>query len=154
MKYTEYIESAKRHSESCKVILEKIETSENKPEKYSEIKNLTLNLFYLAGYIIECALKYQTLLSFEHDENTDVSKESCIEIGIDYHKKIKIHKYEVLRELIESKISGFTHLHNNDSEINELIEKWDPQYRYVNDSMKVDSVTKFYKHANSILRKF
>ncbi len=152
LKYPDYLLSAKRHKLACRTLLEKLDTFDVENVQNTKIVNLKLSAFYLTGYIIECSLKFKIFEVFNFDSETDITKEECDNAGINYNKKIKIHNFQKLQNYLESQISDLSYL-SDSNVVNDLLEKWDPKYRYEHIDIDVQDIRALYSHANSFLRK-
>ena len=63
MRYIEFFHAAKRHLKTCEMLKEDIENNRGE-EKY-----LLQNLYYLGGYVVECAYKYAIYKHIGFPEN-------------------------------------------------------------------------------------
>ena len=153
MKYREYLISARRHNKACKVLQERIDLYDGQGINDESFKFLVLNLYYLSGYIVECSLKFKIYELFGYSINVDVNDPNeCKKVGIDYRKDIRNHNLERLQELLDSKISGFTHKSTNIS-VDQLLVRWSPDVRYESIELKYSEIQDLYKHINSFMRK-
>ncbi|WP_269900830.1 hypothetical protein [Paenalcaligenes faecalis] len=152
MKYQDFHSIAKKHSNACKVLRDKIESVSEENRSGVIFDSWVLSLYYLSGYIIECSIKFKILEVFNHCKFSDVSDFSCEEIGINYRKKFKTHNLNRLNDLLESKISGIF-LKNCDTELNGVIDSWDPVVRYEGIQFDYLDVLGFHDHSISILKK-
>jgi hypothetical protein len=148
LKYPEFLTSARRHSEACRVLKEKIELyliNEHNNE-------LVLSLYYLSGYIIECSLKYKMLELWGFESTVDVNKTECEKLELTYHKDVKIHNFTRLQEILSSKQSDLSYV-SDVQDIQNLLENWDPLVRYEHTTLDYQGVISLYSHANDFLRK-
>ncbi|SON51572.1 hypothetical protein [Vibrio tapetis] len=152
MKYPEYLLAAKRHSETCKVLQERIEACLSADQEQSlQFQNLVLSLYYLSGYIVECSLKYKILDLLGFDININVDKSGCNGSGIIKYNEIATHKFDDLQNRLSSLISDLTYESNN-SQIEQLLINWDPSIRYKDIDLPYSDVKDFYLHTRSFLR--
>lgn len=152
MKYRDYLLSAKRHSHTCRILQEKIDTTDITPINNDDINYLALSLYYLSGYIIECSLKFKIFESFGFENNLEITKDTCSTKGINYKKKIKTHNFSKLLEYLQTKLPDISY--NSDiEEINDLLNKWQPELRYLHTSIEYEKVKQLYTHAKLFLRK-
>jgi len=68
MIYKDYKNAAHKHRYTCSVLCEKLAIINENKAKY---KYLSLNLYYLSGYILECIVKYgiYDLIGYPKDRN-------------------------------------------------------------------------------------
>ena len=151
MKYTEYLSSAKRHKHACQVLQEKIETYESESINDKDFKNLVVSLYYLSGYIIECSLKFKILELYGYDAEIEIDKRECEKIDLCFHSQIKIHCFQKLQNVLDSKTSSLSHESDVD-EIEYLLNEWDPIVRYKEMLLDHQEVSAFYDHAVCFLR--
>lgn len=152
MKYTEYLVSAKRHSHACRVLKAKLDTFDEGDSTSEEYKFLVLSMYYLSGYIIECALKFKIFQVRNHCPNVEIDEASCSGVGIDYRKRIKTHNFDSLQNYLDSLISGLSHL-SGKREINLLLKNWNPDIRYSHIELKYEEIDELYAHTISYLRR-
>ncbi|MEY0858469.1 hypothetical protein JFB93_13805 [Providencia rettgeri] len=153
MKYKEYLLSARRHSHVCKILQEKIlaTTVDGGQINNDEINYLALNLYYLSGYIIECSLKFKIFESVHFEDNLDINVDTCRSKGLNYRKKIKIHNFSKLLELLNTNVPDISYASNID-EINELLENWNPELRYEHSNIDYNKILDLYNHTKLFLR--
>ncbi|HEP9390005.1 hypothetical protein QSV36_11380 [Pseudomonas sp. BCRC 81390] len=152
MKYKEYLTSAKRHNHACRVLQAKLETFDEGDFNTEEFKFLVLSMYYLSGYIIECALKFKIFELKQYDPVLEVNEENCAAVGINYKKRIKTHSFSSLQNLLDSLVSGLHHT-SNKGEINRLLNEWNPEIRYSHIDLEYSQIKEFYAHSNQYLRK-
>lgn len=151
MKYTEYLFSARKHNHACRVIKEKIEGLKEPELNSDEAKFLTLSLFYLSGYIIECSMKFKIFELCNYDKLIEVDENGCNQLGINYRKQIKRHNFDILQNTLSAYHGDFPHMSNN-KEVNKLIKLWDPEIRYQEIVVAHSDVIKFYEHTIEFLK--
>ena len=152
MKYPEYLSSAKRHNQACKVLQERIEVYESTDPNNLNIKPLVISLYYLSGYIIECSLKFKILEVSGFCLTDDVNKIECDKIGINYYTQIRVHDFGKLQDVLCSKITDLSY-ESDDTEVVCLLLKWDPTVRYEDIDLEYNKVKLFFNHANYFLKK-
>lgn len=152
VKYTEFLTSAKRHNHACRVLKAKLDSFNEDDLRSEEFKFLVLSLYYLSGYIIECALKFKIFELKQYNPNIEVDEQNCKNAGIEYRKRIRTHKFSSLQNYLDSLIGGFSHISNN-SEINRLLSEWSPEIRYSHFDLEYEKVKEFYAHSSQYLRK-
>ncbi len=150
MKYTEYLSSAKRHNHACKVLKTTIDGLELGCQEY---KYLLINLYYLSGYVIECALKYKIyeVCGYSLTAGVDDLVE-CDKVGIEYKKRVKTHDFTKLQEYLSSKLSDFTFQSENVL-IDCLLSNWSIDLRYENVELDYDLLKELHNHTTIFLRK-
>lgn len=67
MQYREYYQSALRHLEVCKMMMQSLESMDAKIHNTAKRERLKLDIYYLSGYIIE------TMISMAHCDYSGVS---------------------------------------------------------------------------------
>ncbi len=150
LKYPDFLSSAKRHDQACKVLQDKLDTYST--DEYDErFKNLLASLFYLSGYIVECSLKFKIFEAFDYDAELEVGEAACADFGINYKRKIKTHDFQKLQNYLSSKLSDVSY-ESSEGAINDLLELWDPIVRYKCQDLEYGEVKAFYSHANYFLR--
>lgn len=152
MKYPEFLSSAKRHNQACKVLQDKLDSFGDNDRDNDEFRFLVLSLYYLSGYIIECSLKFKIFEVIGYDENTEVDEVECQKAGINYKKKIKTHNFSRLQNFLESKISDISYL-SEESTIESLLSQWNPELRYKTIQLDHNEIKSFYKHTNQFLKR-
>ncbi|MCW2475843.1 MULTISPECIES: hypothetical protein [unclassified Symbiopectobacterium] len=152
MRYTEYLFSAYKHNQACRVLKEKIDQYDESKFNTEEVKFLILNLYYLSGYIIECSMKFKIFELCNYDRLTEINESGCNVRGINYRRDIKNHNFDILQNTLSSFIGDFPHMSKNKS-VNILIKKWNPEIRYQNIIVDYDHVVKFYEHTVEFLKK-
>ncbi|MFT4928215.1 MAG: LPS O-antigen subunit length determinant protein (WzzB/FepE family) [Phenylobacterium sp.] len=151
MKYPEYLSSAKRHNQACRVLKEKLESYESDNSQDEKFNNLIISLYYLSGYIIECSLKFKIFEVFSYNSNIEIDKDECKALGLNYNSQVKTHNFQTLQNLLDSKISDVSHI-SNQRVINRLSGQWGPEIRYEHRELQYQDVRAFYDHANRFLK--
>ncbi|MFI8224190.1 hypothetical protein [Pseudomonas sp. NPDC085632] len=152
MKYTEYLISAKRHNHACRVLKAKLDTFDENDIRSEEFKFLVLSMYYLSGYIIECALKFKIFELKQYDPALEVDEANCTNAGINYKKRIKTHNFSSLQNYLDSLVTGLSHI-SDKREINRLLNDWNPEIRYSHIDLEYDQIKEFYAHSSQYLRK-
>jgi len=152
MKYPEYLASAKRHNHACRVLKAKLDTFDESDSNSEEFKFLVLSMYYLSGYIIECAQKFKIFELKQYDPSAEVDEPNCTSAGIDYRKRIKTHRFDSLQNYLDSLIGGFSYV-SDKREINILLKKWSPEIRYSHIDLEYHEIKEFYAHSNQYLKK-
>ncbi len=154
MVYKDYLNAARKHKITCEVIADNLEKEkkQNSPNR-EKVKSLTLNLYYLSGYIIECMVKYgiYSLIGYGREDDVKyLDKE-----GLSYDTHIKHHRFERYTEHLVKRISGNIPLINHRKEISKdtvnIYKEWDAEIRYSYE-LKYDEThyMKFYECAKNI----
>ncbi|NNA66146.1 hypothetical protein [Pseudomonas gessardii] len=152
MKYTEYLISAKRHNHACRVLKAKLDTFDEVDLRSEEFKFLVLSMYYLSGYIIECALKFKIFELKQYDPTLEIDEENCANAGINYKKRIKTHNFNSLQNYLDSLVGGLSHT-SDKHETNRLLSEWNPEIRYSHIDLEYDQIKEFYAHSIQYLRK-
>ena len=152
MKYPEYLISANRHNHACRVLKAKLDTFDEGDLSSEEFKFLVSSMYYLSGYIIECALNFKIFELKKYDPSLEVEEANCDSAGINFKKRIRTHSFSSLQNYLDSLISGLSHT-SNKSEINKLLNTWHPEIRYSHIDLEYDQIKEFYAHSSQYLRK-
>jgi hypothetical protein len=132
MKYKEYLNAARKHKNTCLSLIACIDELNNSPQKdLNKIKSLTLNLYYLSGYIIECSVKYAIYVCIQYNRFQEVNKLNNEDIT--YKDHIKHHKYSRYVDHLNRVHGGIVLLDNRrdiSKEIIQLYNGWDADIRY------------------------
>ena len=152
MKYPEYLSSAKRHNHTCKVLKAKIDSLDGNEHSNEEFKFLVSSLYYLAGYIVECSIKFKIFEMSQYDLDVEVDEIECEKAGIDYKKRIKTHNFKKLQNYLDSLIGGLSHS-SEKKEINKLLNDWNPELRYSHFELDYNQIKEFYNHTNEYLKR-
>jgi hypothetical protein len=148
MYYSEYLNAARKHLLSCRVINKEIQEIITKPSGQideSKLRLLTLNLYYLSGYIIECSVKYGIYGVLEYDRTKCIKNLNYPYASYDTH--IKHHKFKRYVDIFNAKKSGLILIDDTTSigkEVKHLYSMWDAEIRYF---AKV--IPPHYKNANN-----
>ncbi|WP_157822925.1 hypothetical protein, partial [Shewanella sp. Bg11-22] len=109
MKYPEYLSSARRHKQACRVLKEKLDTYAEERENDENYKHLVISLYYLSGYIIECSLKFKIFEVCGYSTEVEIDEDECKNFGINYRKKIRVHCFHKLQNFLDSKVPDISH---------------------------------------------
>lgn len=85
MQYKEYYQSALRHLDVCKTMMESLDSMDSKGHLTAKKERLKLDIYYLSGYIIE------TMISYTFFVNLKWRKNERIETYPFYNKGFKTH---------------------------------------------------------------
>lgn len=133
MKYIEFLNAARKHNHTSEVLKGALQEHLTKtPVCNGSVKRLTLNLYYISGYVIECSLKYGIYALVGYDRNEDVKKIN--QNGIDYNGKIKHHPFNVYADVFNMYHSGVALVDSRNGipqEVINLYNNWDAEVRYV-----------------------
>ena len=93
MVYEEFLSAARKHNHTCQLLIKEIERlkEDGSPSCKGKLKALTLNLYYLAGYVIECSLKYGIYQGIGYDRKADIEK--LASHGLTFKDNIQHHKF-------------------------------------------------------------
>jgi hypothetical protein len=130
--YDEFLSSARKHLKTCLVIRDSLNSlDESNIENNSQIKLLTLNLYYISGYVIECSIKYGIYVCIGYDKTACVKQLDTPDIK--YSRQIKNHRYNKYEDILKSKFSGIILVDNKSNipqPIKNLYSNWDADIRY------------------------
>ncbi|MDT7173905.1 hypothetical protein RQL86_08240 [Citrobacter freundii] len=105
MKYREYLSAARKHVQTSEVLYDSLSIQlQQQPLNNGATKRLTLNLYYISGYVIECVLKYGIYALIGYDKDMDITKINSK--GITYNNKIKHHKFSMYDEIFNREYPG------------------------------------------------
>ncbi|EPB0636493.1 hypothetical protein ACQ91M_000205 [Yersinia enterocolitica] len=162
MKYMEYLNAARKHVYTSEILYDSLSMHLQQQSPNNGItKRLTLNLYYISGYVIECTLKYGIYALIGHDKDVDITKINSK--GITYNEKIKHHKFSVYDEFFNREYPGIILIDRKDNitpEVKKLYNGWDAEIRYVYNpipekfkhSDEYIHVMKFNEHAKNIFK--
>ena len=137
-------DAAERHYQTCKILVEKLnDLSDN------EHDNILANIYYLSGYMAECAVKYRCLKILSFDDTEDSYQEPrwsgirifshlCFSDTTEKTKSQqllrKVKQGHTLPKYLE-KLSGTSVLLTTEEQLLEnMQEKWHPRVRYAYES--------------------
>ncbi len=130
--YEEFLMSARKHRQTCTVISDSLNSLDNtNVENDSKAKFLTLNLYYLSGYIIECSIKYGIYVCIGYDRSRCVKQLNTEEVA--YGRQIKNHRYDRYEDILNSKHGGIILVDNKSNipqPVKNLYSNWDADIRY------------------------
>lgn len=143
--YKEYLRAARKHLSTCIVIREALTTLDpSAVENHSKIKQLTLNLYYLSGYVIECAVKYAIYVEIKYDKNQHINQLDTTDIS--YRKHIQRHRFDRYVDHLNSRHGGIILIDNKQGisrEVKKLYHNWDAPVRYC-----YDEIPNQFKHSD------
>jgi len=160
MMYKEYLNAARKHVATCVVLREALNALNPSDSKNTEkVKQLTVSLYYLSGYIIECAVKYGIYVCLQHGKEVDIKLLNTK--GISFNKNIKHHKFMRYVDLLTARTSGIILIDNKNNiskEVLTLYDNWDSDVRYyyreISEKFKYSNEPKyvllFNRHAEEI----
>jgi hypothetical protein len=154
MVYKDFLNAARKHEYTCRILLEKLENINENTEK-SNFRFLLLNLYYLTGYIIECMVKYgiYNLIGFSRlaDIKTLDQKDLRFRDHICHHK---FERYtEHLNQRIGISLPLVSYKAGIHKEVVKLYKNWGSEIRYSSELMVTEKrhYISFYQNANKIL---
>jgi hypothetical protein len=132
MTYKEYLNAARKHKNTCEIIKNALLAMNSLPNKdIGRIKRLTINLYYLSGYIIECSVKYGIYTTLRYDKNSDIC--ALNSQGVTYSDHIKHHKFNKYVDKLNMNFGGIKLIDNKagvSKEVKKLYNGWDAEVRY------------------------
>ncbi len=156
MVYKDYLKAARKHKITCEVIAEKLnEEKSRKAPNRAKVKSLTLNLYYLSGYVIECMVKYAIYDLSGYKSGDDVKDLNERELTYDLH--IKHHRFGRYTEHLIRRMSGTIPLINDikgiPKETVNIYNEWDAEIRYSYE-LKCNEIRymRFYEYAKEIFK--
>lgn len=148
--YDEFLRSARKHLKTCIVIKDYLDNLEKENPKNDQlIKALTLNLYYISGYVIECSIKYGIYVYSEYGRELCVKKFDIKinNINVTYNKQIKNHRYDRYADFLNFFHSGIV-LIDDKSDISQpvknLYNNWDVDIRYC-----FNDIPEKFKHSDN-----
>ncbi|HHX8393837.1 hypothetical protein [Vibrio sp. Sgm 5] len=133
MKYLEFLNAARKHKHTSAVLKSELQQHlSKKPVCNGSVKRLTLNLYYISGYVIECSLKYGIYALAGYDRDGDIKHIN--QGGIDFNRTIKHHRFNVYDDVFNSFHSGLALVDTRagiSQEVINLYNNWDADVRYV-----------------------
>ena len=165
MTYMEFLRAARKHRDTCIIICEYLDSLDlNEPDNQERIKKQCLNLYYLAGYVIECSVKYAIYASLKYNKKDKVTKLSVTFDNelVTYKSRIENHRFIKYVDLLNKLHGGIILLDrktNITTDVTELYDNWNVEIRYwCNDiplhmikRVEVEHVQSFYHYANKVL---
>lgn len=132
MQYKEYYQSALRHLDVCKTMMEFLDSMDGKPHMVAKRERLKLDIYYLSGYVVE------TMISYTFFVNLNWNKKDHIESCSFYDNGFKTHNLSAKLTFATSKAhcdySGVPLLGNKiiDSKERKMFYGWSEVVRYQN----------------------
>lgn len=160
MLYKEFLNAARKHRTACQVLYEKIKTLDvAQTEQATQHKALTLNLYYLAGYVVECSVKYGIYKAIGYDRAKSVKQLN--QNGLSYAADIKHHAFERYADHLGRVYSDLVLVsvqREVPREVLHLYKNWDVEIRYLSKELppkfkhatNFNFVAKFYQYAEQI----
>lgn len=132
MLYKEYLNAARKHRVACRALSKAIAGLDIKqPVQANEYRALTISLYYLAGYVIECSVKYGIYVAIDYDRRKPVKQ--LDQNGLSYDGHIKHHQFERYAGHL-GRIAGEMVLVGRQKgiarEVIQLYRNWDAEIRY------------------------
>ena len=131
MTYVEYRQAAHRHMVTCELLKKEITTNATECDK----KKLTLNFYYLSGYIIECSLKYMIYDSLQYPRSGDIKdldKDTASYKGHIHGHKLNNRLKDCFQCNVHKRLPLISDSNGIDSEVIDLFNCWDSTVRYYN----------------------
>lgn len=133
MKYSEYLNAARKHQAACEVIKNEIVSIDKgkSPHLLAKERRLLLSFYYLTGYIIECSVKYGIYKLIDFDPKASVS--SLNQSGLSYGQNIKYHRFSKYADHLVCRVGGIKLIDDVNGvspDVRELYHRWDAEVRY------------------------
>lgn len=146
MIYEEFLRAAGKHLKTCIVIKESLNSLDMADTTNdSQIKLLTLNLYYIAGYVIECSIKYGIYVCIGYEKEKCVKQLNTPEVA--YNKQINKHRYDRYEDILKSRYPGIILVDNKNNipqPIKNLYSNWDADIRYC-----CNDIPENFKHSDN-----
>lgn len=143
MTYKDFKESAQRHLDACYHILEYIDSS---PAAHKKTKSdrLSMNVYYLSGYVIECIIKFAFFKAIDHRITIDNKfkyhkrNDDTYQYGFttDFERNLKTHNLDALRVYLGdvhkdlSRDIPFIRQSIRNTKYKMMIDNWNSEIRY------------------------
>lgn len=162
MVYKEFLNSARKHLRTCEVIRDSLMSlDDTNPDNDLLVKALTLNLYYISGYIIECSIKYGIYVCIGYDQSVCVKQ--LDQSGISYGRQIKQHRFDKYEDILKSRHGGIILVDNKygiPQPVKNLYNNWDAHVRYCCDDIpqefkhcdNKDHVLTFFRYAKMVFQ--
>lgn len=169
-----YKDAAERHLQVCEILLAQLKYPQNfrNPNKWN---NIIAELYYLSGYIIECAINYKYLTHKGFSDSEDYNQPTRwghTDVRIKFHFRFTTNaaSCEAILKNLPSTITLPDYLQNlgnlttislssEEDKKKKMQEKWDPSVRYSYESTglrftatSADDVKTYYKAAKDLYR--
>ena len=148
MIYDEFLSAARKHLKTCIVIRESLNSlGITNVENDLQVKLLTLNLYYISGYVIECSIKYGIYVCIGYDKTACVKQLNTSEVA--YGRQINKHRYDNYEDILKSKYPGIILVDNKlniPQPVKNLYSNWDADIRYC-----CNDIPEKFKHSDNIV---
>lgn len=132
MLYKEYLNAARKHRIACRALSKAIAGLDTKqPVQANEYRALTISLYYLAGYVIECSVKYGIYAVIGYDRRKAIKQLN--QNGLSYAEHIRHHKFECYAGHLGRVASEIVLIGTQKGiarEVIQLYRNWDAEIRY------------------------
>lgn len=133
MKYKEFLNAARKHVHTSDILHDCLtQHLHQKITDSASTKKITLNLYYISGYIIECSLKYGIYALLGYDRDMDITK--IDHKGVTYNNNIKRHKFSSYDDIFNREHPGLLLIDRKNDvtpEVKKLYDGWDAEVRYI-----------------------
>ena len=85
MLYIEYYQSALRHLDVCKSMMDFLDSMDRKPNLSAKRERLKLDIYYLSGYVIETMISYTFFVNLNWQKNKDIKSYPYYKNGFKTH---------------------------------------------------------------------
>jgi hypothetical protein len=132
MLYSDYLNAARKHLITCELLKENIcQINTSNTQEKTKCKQLSLNLYYLTGYVFECSIKYGIYKVIDHDPKSSVK--SLDTPLLSYEKHIKHHPFKYYSDHLINKSPGIKLVDDTFSiprDVVYLYNTWNAEIRY------------------------
>lgn len=132
MQYKEYYQSALRHLDVCKTMMESLDSMNRKQHLFAKRERLKLDIYYLSGYVIETMISYTFFVKLNWQKNKQIESCPYYKIGFKTHNLSTKLSFAISKAHCD--YSGVPLLGNkiSDSKERKLFCGWSEVIRYQN----------------------
>ena len=138
MQYKEYYQSALRHLDVCKTLMESLDSMNSKGHLTAKRERLKLDIYYLSGYVIETMISYTFFVNLNWQKNKHIESYPYYEKGFKTHNLSR--KLSFATSNAHCDYSGVALLGNkiSDSKERKMFCGWSEVIRYQNPKTCID----------------
>ena len=138
MQYKEYYQSALRHLDVCKTLMESLDSMNSKGHLTAKRERLKLDIYYLSGYVIETMISYTFFVNLNWQKNKHIESYPYYEKGFKTHNLSRKLSFAISNAHCD--YSGVALLGNkiSDSKERKMFCGWSEVIRYQNPKTCID----------------